>query len=135
MTRQLKPQTKTWLEMAQNDLDFARDILRNKQRPFYAAHFCHQSIEKILKAVVQERTGEVPPRTHNFNILSKNAGLNLPDYISDILLSLAPHYLGTRYPEDIQNLYRQYTEEYVQEMFGNTETLFQWLQNVLMSKE
>ncbi|MFA4973428.1 MAG: HEPN domain-containing protein [bacterium] len=131
----MKPQTKTWLEMAQNDLDFARDVLRNKQRPFYAAHFCHQAVEKILKALVQERTSEVPPRTHNFTLLSRHAGLDLPANMSDVLLSLAPHYLGTRYPEDIQNLYRQYTEEYVKGLFDRTEVLFKWLKNVLISKK
>lgn len=56
----MKPQTKTWLEMAENDLAFAQDIIKRKQRPFYAAHFCHQSIEKLLKAIIQERTGEIP---------------------------------------------------------------------------
>jgi HEPN domain-containing protein len=121
--------------MAQNDLDFANDILRNKQRPFYAAHFCHQAIEKILKALVQERTGEVPPKTHNFTLLRKHAGLKLPAEMSDMLLTLSPHYLGTRYPEDIQNLYRQYTDEYVKELFDKTEALFQWLKSVLTSKQ
>jgi HEPN domain-containing protein len=121
--------------MAENDLDFARDILRHRQRPFYAAHFCHQSIEKVLKAVVQERTGEVPPRTHNFSMLCKAAALALPEDMADILHSLSPHYLGTRYPEDIQNLYRQYTEEHVAALLGRTEALFQWLKSCLTSKE
>jgi len=131
----LKSQTRTWIEMAENDLDFARDILRHHQRPFYSAHFCHQAIEKMLKAIVQERTGEVPPRTHNFNLLCKNAGLVLPEDMADILHSLSPHYIGTRYPEDIQKLYRKYTEEYVSGMFNRTETLYKWLKQLLMSKK
>jgi len=127
----MKTQTKTWLEMAQNDLDFARDILKNKQRPFYAAHFCHQAVEKILKAIIQERTDETPPKTHNFNLLCKHTGLNLPDEMQKNLFSLAPHYLGTRYPEDINKLYKQYDLQFVQNLFGRTEELFKWLKNTL----
>lgn len=131
----MKAQTKTWLEMAENDLAFAQDIIKRKQRPFYAAHFCHQSVEKILKAIIQERTNEMPPKTHNFNLLSKHANLKLPADMESILLSLAPHYLGTRYPEDISKLYQQYTFDYVKQILERTEALFAWLKNTLTSKK
>jgi len=131
----MKPQTKTWLEMAENDLAFAQDIIKHKQRPFYAVHFCHQSIEKILKAIIQERTNEMPPKTHNFNLLCKHAGLKLPPDIEQSLFSLAPHYLGTRYPEDISKLYRQYTFDYAKQILERTEALFAWLKNTLKSKK
>jgi len=123
MDDDLTPQTKTWLEMVENDLDFARGILRHRQRPFYAAHFCHQAVEKVLKAIVQQRTGEPPPRTHHFHFLCKSAGIDLPQEMADILHSLSPHYLGTRYPEDIHNLYRQYSEEFVTGLLERTEAL------------
>lgn len=128
----MRPQTETWLELAKNDLDFARDILKNKKRQYYAAHFCHQAIEKILKAIVQEKTGTTPPKVHNFNILCEAAGLVLPPDIKDILLSLSPHYLGTRYPEDISKLYQKYSLKYVQDIFKRTEELFKWLEGVLI---
>ncbi len=129
----LTPQTKTWLEMAENDFDFAGDILRRGQRPFYAAHFCHQAVEKLLKAIVQERSGDTPPRTHNFKLLGKAAGLSLNERMENILFSRAPHYLGTRYPEDIQKLYQRYTKEYVTDLFSRTEELFEWLKEQLTS--
>ena len=120
--------TQTWLEMARNDLAFAATIIKNKQRPFYAAHFCHQAVEKILKAFVQHRTGEAPPRTHNFKILCEVAKLDLPDDKKEFLQRLAPNYIGTRYPEDIEELYKQYTEDYVKRLFSQTEELFTWLE-------
>lgn len=130
-SEKMKKQTKTWLEMAQNDLDFARDILHRGQRPFYAAHFCHQAIEKILKAIIQERTGETPPRIHNFSLLRERAGITLPEEKEQALLSLAPHYLSTRYPEDINELYRHYTPDVVRDLFQRTEELFQWFKDIL----
>ncbi len=123
--------TTTWLEMARSDLSFAGTILKNRQRPFYAAHFCHQAIEKILKAIVQNKTNETPPRTHNFKILCQTAELNLPADKSELLQRLAPHYIGTRYPEDIEELYQQYSEEYVKRIFAQTEELFSWFEKQL----
>jgi HEPN domain-containing protein len=129
----MRSQTLTWLEMAENDFAFAKEVLRNGQRPFYAAHFCHQSVEKLLKAIVQERTGSTPPRTHNFTALSRHGGIDLPPEMEEILLSLAPHYLATRYPEDISRLYQQYTDDYVRRLLSRTEELFSWLKNRLTS--
>lgn len=71
--------TQTWLEIAENDLEFAEQILKNRQRPYYAVHFCHQAVEKI---------------------------------------DLAPHYLGTKYPEDLAKFYRQYSIAFVENLFA-----------------
>lgn len=106
----MKHKSQTWFELAKNDLEFAAEILSNKRRPHYAAHFCHQAIEKLLKAIIQERTDEMPLRTHNFKLLCKQAGLELPASKMEWLLELSPHYLGTRYPEDIFKLYKRYTQ-------------------------
>lgn len=98
--------TQTWMELAENDLEFAEQILRNRQRPYYACNECHQAIEKILKAVIQERSGEIPPRTHNLPMLAKVSGLEFSDGHRRFLLQLNPHYMGTRYPDDAALLYR-----------------------------
>lgn len=131
----MKDKTKTWLEMATNDLEFARSILANKNRPYYAAHFCHQSLEKILKAVVQERTDEMPKRTHNFKVLWEQGSVPLTEEQKLQLLDIMPHYLGTRYPEDVQALHKTYTVEFVSNLFKETEELFQWLKEYLTSKQ
>ncbi|MBI5298930.1 MAG: HEPN domain-containing protein, partial [Deltaproteobacteria bacterium] len=51
----INKKVETWLALAQDDLDFAEEVLQNKKRPHYAAHLCHQSIEKLIKAIVQAR--------------------------------------------------------------------------------
>lgn len=101
--------TETRFELAKDDLEFASEILKAKKRPHYAAHFCHQAIEKILKSIIQQKTNSTPMPTHNFKALCKQAELNLPEARMQWLLDLAPHYLGARYPEDLFKLQKQYS--------------------------
>lgn len=130
----MKDKTKTWLELADNDLEFARSIFANKNRAYFAVHFCHQAIEKILKAIVQEHTDASPKRTHNFKALCDQASIVLSASTEAFLIKLAPHYLASRYPEDLQQLYKQYTEPYVRELLQETTEAFQWFKSYLTSK-
>lgn len=131
----MKEKTKTWLELAENDLEFSEKILQNNNRPYYAIHFCHQAIEKLLKAIVQECTDEAPKRTHNFKMLWEQAEIALTEDQKLQLLALMPHYIGTKYPEDVRDLHRTYTPEFVNKTLINTKEIFQWLKNYLISKK
>ena len=119
--------TQTWLGTAESDLEFAEQILKNKQRPPYALHFCHQAIEKILKAVIHHTTGKEPPRIHNFEKLLNLTQKELPPDKLNILIDLAPHYLSTKYPEDLAKFAKQYSAEFVQVQFQATQELFLWI--------
>ena len=121
--------TQTWLGLAKSDLEFAEGILQNKQRPAYAVFFCHQALEKILKAVVQHTTGNIPPRTHNLENLLQLVQKELPQEKLDILIQLAPHYLGTRYPDDLAKFSKKYSDEFVRPLFQKTKELFLWIEN------
>jgi len=128
----MKKKTKTWYELAKNDLDFAKSLKDKKTRSYYCVHFCHQAIEKILKAIVQEFTDEIPLRTHNLINLVKQSDLKLSKERENFLLRLSPHYIGTKYPEDIDKLYKTYSEKFVKEIFNETKEIFQWLQEQLI---
>lgn len=130
----VKEKTRTWLELAENDLELAQSIVKNKNRAYFAVHFCHQAIEKILKAIVQERTEVAPKRTHNFKALCEQANIALPASTENFLIKLAPHYLASRYPEDLQHLYKKYTESYVRTLLQETTEAFQWCKSYLISK-
>ena len=130
----MKEKTSTWLELAESDLEFAKSILEAGNRPHYAVHYCHQAIEKILKAVVQELSKEDPKRTHNFKTLCLQARLQLPANIEDFLTRLSPHYLASRYPEDMKRFYELYTAEYSRKLLLETEKTFLWLKNLILKK-
>ena len=127
----VKTKTKTWFELARNDLKFAESILKNKNRPHYAVHFCHQAIEKILKAIITEKTTKYPPRTHNLQILYQQTGIELPVDMQKFLYTLSPHYLATKYPEDITKLYKAYNQRYGIKTLNQTKELFKWLKQHL----
>ncbi len=131
----MKEKTKTWLELAESDFEFAKSILGNNNRPHYSVHFCHQALEKILKAIVQEKTEEDPKRTHNFKILWEQAHLNLSDKQKLLLLDIMPHYIGTKYPEDIQSLHKTYSQEFVKKILDETEEMFSWFKAYLISEK
>ena len=128
----MKQKTKTWVQLAENDLSLAKDLLNKKGRAYYAAHFCHQAIEKILKAVIAERTDKIPFPTHNFKILLDQLGLKeVPEQKKRFIFSMTPHYIGTKYPEDIAKLYKSYTKSSVAKLHKNTNEVFLWLKALL----
>lgn len=128
----MKEKTKTWLELAVNDLALAKELLRRKSKVYYVAHFCHQAVEKLLKAVISERTNEIPAPTHNFKILLDQANLrDIPEDKKKFIFGLMPHYIGTKYPEDVTKLYKRYTKIFVQRLYGQTKETFKWLKAYL----
>ena len=128
----MKLKTKTWITLAKNDLGLAKDLHKKKGRYYYAAHFCHQALEKMIKAVISERTNAIPHPTHNFQILLEQSKLKkIPIEIREFLISMVPHYIGTKYPEDIAKLYTQYTQSYVQNLYKRTSEVFKWLERCL----
>lgn len=128
----MKKKTKTWMALAVNDLTLAEELLNRKGKVYYSAHFCHQAIEKLIKAIISERTDKVPLPTHNFKILLDQAQLkNIPEDKKSFIFSLMPHYIGTKYPEDIANLYKQYTKSFVKKLYKDTREVFEWLKAYL----
>lgn len=130
----MKEKTKSWLELAENDLEFAKRILKHGERPYYAVHFCHQALEKVLKAIIQEHTNETPKRTHNFKILWEQGRIPLSEEQKLKLLDIMPHYIASRYPEDVRILHRTYTLNFVNKILSQTKELFEWFRNYLTSK-
>ena len=128
----MKKKTKTWLMLASNDLSLAKELLSKSGRAYYSAHFCHQAIEKLLKGVICELTDEIPFPTHNFKLLLDQAKLkDIPQDKKEFIFGLTPHYIGTKYPEDIAKLYKQYTKDYVAKLYEKTQEVFKWLKAYL----
>lgn len=128
----MKKKTKTWLGLATNDLALAQELLQKKRKAYYAAHFCHQAIEKLLKAIISERTNEIPLPTHNFKLLLDQSRLkDIPEDKKRFIFGLTPHYIGTKYPEDIAELYKHYTPFFVKKLYKKTREVFAWLKAYL----
>lgn len=125
----MNAKTQKWFALAADDLEFAEEVLKNKKRPHWAAHLCQQTIEKLLKAIVQEKKNRVPTPTHNFKTLCREADIQLPEEKMQWLMALAPHYLGTRYPEDLFKLQKKYTQKFCERLYQETKEFFKWLES------
>ena len=123
----LRKEAHNWLVDAEYDLSAARDLL-TLARYSYVVFFCHQAVEKLLKALVIELKGELPPKTHNLRELLQAAGLEAPGPLETFLLKLAPHYLVSRY-SDVSGgpAHLAYNKALGEEFLVGTEEVFEWL--------
>ncbi len=127
----MKSTTKTWIALAKNDLSLAKELVKKKGRYHYCVHFCHQSLEKMLKAIISERTRLLPLPTHNFKTLLDQSGLkDIPEDIKIFLYGMIPNYIGTKYPEDIMKLYKKYNKIYADGVLKRTVEVVKWLEKL-----
>jgi HEPN domain-containing protein len=87
-----------WRSSAAEDWGAAQDLL-DKNRIRHALFFVHLSAEKLLKAVVTRRLGDVPPRTHNLSYLAELGGLQPPPEHAAVLAELNAFAIAGRYPD------------------------------------
>jgi len=69
-------QIEYWRTGAEEDFAAAQSLLE-KGHLRHALFFAHLALEKMLKALVTQRTREVPPRIHNLLRLASLAGLEI----------------------------------------------------------
>jgi HEPN domain-containing protein len=125
----MRREAQLWWTQGQRDRKTAEDC--HKAGDYYAAvFFCHQSLGKVLKAVVIEKRREMPPRTHNLVELAELAGV--PERHLRFLRELTPDYITTRYPDaaggPIADLY---SEDMSQEILNATDEVLTWARKEL----
>ena len=98
----MKTITKKWLDYAAADYQVAKVLLNDGKKlgaAYQAAVFhCHQSIEKMLKAVLTEQGRDVV-KIHNLVRLMILTEVPFPANIETIVSDLNPHYIPPRYPD------------------------------------
>ncbi|MBI2433598.1 MAG: HEPN domain-containing protein [Candidatus Hydrogenedentes bacterium] len=86
-----------WLEKSQYDLETAHAMLE-AARYSYVIFCCQQAIEKMLKAIITERTNKLPPRLHDLLRLSETAQVTLDADDAEFFCKLSDWYKESRYP-------------------------------------
>lgn len=117
-----------WIDIAKYDLETAEAMLKS-HRFLYVGFMCHQSIEKILKAIYSSKIKEVPPRIHNLARLLKliNIDNEIPDDLLEIIHELNPLNIATRYPDQELDILKDMDFKYSSNLLNNTRRLFKWL--------
>lgn len=122
--------TKQWIERADYDSETA-DAMFKTGRYLYVAFMCQQTVEKHLKAIIQEKTGQIPPYTHNLPLLYKLSGINLTTEQQEFLIILGNYYLNTRYLDFKQKLFENIDRNKAQDCLVKTRELIRCLKKEL----
>lgn len=96
-----REETKKWLDKAKDDLKKAKDNFKIENYDL-TSFLCQQSVEKTLKAVLIEKTGEFP-KIHDLVRLGKLVGID--DKLLTDCEKLNPVYIETRYPDISEERY------------------------------
>jgi HEPN domain-containing protein len=130
----MRKDSENYLISSEYDFTTARHMLKTG-RHVYVVFMCHIAIEKLLKAIVAEKTDKLPPKTHNLIYLIKLADLTIPQDLFDFIAKINNASVVTRYPEDFNLLLESYTENVAKEYIENTEKVLKWLrQNEKLKK-
>lgn len=108
----IKP-AEEWFKQAKYDYKTAEYMYESK-RYIYSVFMCHLSIEKALKGIYANVFKENPAKTHNLNYLLKKINdvrnLEIEDY-EDFIEKLNLKSIPTRYPEDLQRMFKEYNKK------------------------
>ena len=123
---------KYWLDMSEYDLVTAQSML-DFQRYLYVGFMCHQTIEKIFKALFGLGKNETPPFVHNLSMIAQKGefydefSIDQKDFIDE----LEPLNIEARYPTHKEKIFKQLTESKCNELITKTRELQEWVKTKL----
>lgn len=127
------PEAAEWMLQAEDALDAAR-VMCSSRKHLFAVFLCQLALEKGLKALVGQRTGELAPRTHNLTYLAGLGRADLTNEQREFIATLDAASVGTRYPKDLKAAEKQYPADLVQEYIRRTAEVLECLKRDLKSK-
>lgn len=118
---------KFWRGRANEDKINANALLSAKR---YSAwlFFVHLSIEKILKALIIEKTGEAAPFSHDLLSLANAVKIELSDDQKDILREINTFNIAARYDDYKMEFYKKANKGYTKKYFDLSGKLYLWLE-------
>jgi len=124
--------TDYWLELCDDDIPVARDMLKAKNY-LWMGFICHLIAEKSLKAVVASVTNEAPPKDHRLLKLTELAKIDddLTSEQIDLLGKLQPLQIEARYPSYKERIAATLTPDYCKELMKDTEDFVCWIKSKL----
>ncbi|MCL2651874.1 MAG: HEPN domain-containing protein [Candidatus Azobacteroides sp.] len=124
MEQQLKYEE--WFFQSDYDLETAHQLLQSG-RSVYCIFMCHLSLEKALKGLFIKRLNEFPPKLHDLMYFVDRISLPLENTHLNFLMWLNRMAIITRYPEDLQNMIKLFSEEQTNNVYKQAKTVQQWI--------
>ena len=128
----MSSKTDYWLELCDDDLITAK-ILLDSKRFLHMGYFCQQIIEKALKAVIADKTNEIPPKIHDLRKLAVLGGVysDLSEEQHALLEKLMPLHIEARYPEYKEKVDKTLSTGYSETLLIETEGFLCWIKTRL----
>lgn len=125
----MKEEVKIWFDQAEEHFSDAIFMYENS-RYSGAVFFCHQALEKILKAAIVEFTNQAPPKSHALEYLFSLTTLKpQKNKWPELLAEITRHFWRVRYGD-----YRKYkytSKEKVVSTIDSTKTIYLWVKKQL----
>ena len=119
-----------WFEGSKYDLGVATAMLKAKKYP-YVLFMGHLALEKLLKALVVQKTKVHAPFSHSLPYLLEMSGIEIPEPMLIRLSEFMEFHLEARYPDASQAFYRKCTKKYTEARFKEIEEVFKWIKTKL----
>lgn len=121
----MRKEVEQWWKQAKKDLDTARHC--NSSEDYYAcAFFCHQAVEKGLKALYIEKIRASPGATYSLIYLATE--IEMPDVFFSFLRQITPVFVTTRYPDAAYGVpYELYDETIAGEILDKSSEVIEWV--------
>jgi HEPN domain-containing protein len=126
----MRKEVQNWLDSARYDLKVAANLL-DIGSYVYTVFMCHLALEKVLKAKIEQITGEAPPKIHDLKYLTKLAGLSPDGSKKELIVGLSNMSVITRYPRDFQMMLKDFTQEKAEFILSNATEVFQWIEKTI----
>jgi HEPN domain-containing protein len=119
-----------WLRYAKSDLSSA-EALRREGEYLNAVFHLQQAIEKTLKALFVKQNSAMPPRLHNLHKLAEQCRFVLSREQELLLDDLTRSYIGSRYPETLEQPPGDIAPEEADQLMARTKEFLTWLKQRL----
>jgi HEPN domain-containing protein len=120
-----------WLESAEHDFSTAKSLFDSKKYD-WSLFIGHLVLEKTLKAIYIDRTGEMlPPKIHNLSRLAEVCSLELSQNERFDLDKINDFNIEARYPNFKLDFYKKCDEKYTTEYFYKIEEFYKWFQSLI----
>ena len=118
--------TAEWIKASEDDLEVAR-LAFDGGKYNHVVVLCQQAIEKRLKGLIVEKTGQMPPRIHSLTELAAQAGAELCKDVESLFIKLGQLYIAARYPMQESGVLTVQTEEDARHYIGRAEEVVEWV--------
>jgi len=117
-----------WIDISEYDLKVAECLLERGYY-IYVGFMCHQSIEKMLKAIYVKNNNKTPPYTHKLDRLIEEAKISNLFSVTQLSFidELTPLNIQARYPVYKDSIHKFIKKERAEDILQKTQELWKWL--------